>query len=101
MKKWYDGYEFAQYGSVYNPYSVMAAIESDVLKLLSGENIRVNIRNFKNDFRTFTSKDDVFTLLIHLGYLSYDRATERVKIPNEEVKLEFQVFGRVPQFGKS
>ncbi len=119
MKKWYDGYEFAKYGSVYNPYSVMAAIESDdysshwrktsaaeslityinmdedglqsdVLKLLSGEDIRVNIRNFKNDFMTFTSKDDVLTLLIHLGYLSYDRTTERVKIPNEEVKLEFE-----------
>ena len=119
MKKWYDGYEFAKYGSVYNPYSVIAAIESDdysshwrktsaaesliayinmdeeglqsdVLKLLSGENIRVNIRNFKNDFQTFTSKDDVLTLLIHLGYLSYDRTTERVQIPNEEVRLEFE-----------
>ncbi len=119
MKKWYDGYEYAKYGSVYNPYSVMEAIESDeysshwrktsaaeslityinmdedglqsdILKLLSGEHIRVNIRNFKNDFRTFTSKDDVLTLLIHLGYLSYDRSTERARIPNEEVKQEFE-----------
>ena len=38
---------------------------------------------------TFTSKDDVLTLLIHLGYLVYDSETKRVRIPNEEVRFEF------------
>lgn len=39
--------------------------------------------------RTFETKDDVLTLLIHLGYLSYDEETQTVRIPNEEIRLEF------------
>jgi hypothetical protein len=35
------------------------------------------------------SKDDVLTLLIHLGYLAYDANHEEVYIPNEEVRREF------------
>ncbi|WP_026657081.1 AAA family ATPase [Butyrivibrio sp. AC2005] len=118
IKQWYDGYEFEEIGALYNPYSVMEAVKSgdysshwrktsaaenlvtyinmnedglqeDILKLLSGEHLRVNIRNFKNDFESFSSKDDVITLLIHLGYLTYDKKSQRVRIPNEEVKQEF------------
>ena len=42
-------------------------------------------------FRLFQAvgKDDVLTLLIHLGYLAYDSKEKRVRIPNEEVRLEF------------
>ena len=32
------------------------------------------------------SKDDVLTLLVHLGYLAYDADTKSVRIPNEEVR---------------
>jgi hypothetical protein len=35
------------------------------------------------------SKDDVLTLLTHLGYLAYDAEREEVYIPNEEVRREF------------
>lgn len=118
MKSWYDGYYYVTTGSIYNPYSVMETIKSgeyeshwkktsvaenlttyinidkeglqaDIIKLMSGESIKVNIRGFNNDFENFNSKDDVLTLLIHLGYLSYDKSTQKVHIPNEEVKLEF------------
>ncbi len=118
IKKWYDGYDFDTIGAIYNPYSVMEAVKSgdysshwrktsaaenlityinmdeeglqaDILKLLSGEHLRVNTRNFKNDFESFSSKEDVLTLLIHLGYLSYDKNSQTVRIPNEEVKQEF------------
>ena len=117
-KRWYDGYSFAKAESIYNPYSVMMALnmgeyesywkqtsvaenlvtyinmnfenlQSDILKLIAGEHLKVNITNFKNDFQTFKSKDDVLTLLIHLGYLAYDSKEKRVRIPNEEVRLEF------------
>ena len=37
----------------------------------------------------FKSKDDVLTLLIHLGYLTYDKKSEEVLIPNQEIMLEF------------
>ena len=64
-------------------------LQEDVLKLIAGEQIVVNTSRFKNDFATFTSKDDVLTLLIHLGYLVYNPETRRVRIPNEEVRFEF------------
>ena len=35
------------------------------------------------------SKDDVLTLLIHLGYLAYDSTGREVYIPNEEVREAF------------
>lgn len=117
-KKWYDGYTFSDAYSIYNPYSIMRAmqkgvfrsywqytsaaenletlininkdgLQEDILKLIAGEQIIVNTKKFKNDFTSFSSKDDVLTLLIHLGYLVYDPKTRRVRIPNEEVRFEF------------
>lgn len=117
-KRWYDGYSFAGTESIYNPYSVMMAmsmgeyesywkqtsaaenlktyinmnmdnLQSDILKLIAGEHLKVNVTNFHNDFQTFQTKDDVLTLLIHLGYLVYDNKEKRVKIPNEEIRFEF------------
>ena len=38
---------------------------------------------------TFHSADDVLTLLIHLGYLTYDFDRAEVHIPNSEVQQEF------------
>lgn len=38
---------------------------------------------------TFKNKDDVLTLMVHLGYLSYDESQKAVFIPNEEVRQEF------------
>ncbi len=119
MKQWYDGYHFDKVGSVYNPYSVMEAIatgdceshwqktsaaeslvsyinmdweglQAEVVKLMTGEELAVNVRSFMNDFESFHSKDDVITLLIHLGYLAYDKNEKTVRIPNEEVRLEFR-----------
>ena len=49
----------------------------------------IDIGTFQNDMTTFKSKDDILTLLIHLGYLAYDENTRTVFIPNEEVKEEF------------
>ena len=59
------------------------------MKMLSGERCRINIATFKNDMTTFRSKDDVFTLLVHLGYLGYDEKERQVFIPNYEVSEEF------------
>ncbi len=118
VKYWYDGYFFDQVGSVYSPSSVMQAIErkalrnywtssetyeslaayigmdykglkKDIVRMLGGEAVRVRIRTFQNDMTSFKSKDDVLTLLIHLGYLSYDAAKKTVAIPNQEVADAF------------
>ena len=37
---------------------------------------------------TFKNKDDVLTLLIHLGYLGYDQKQQMAFIPNEEIRTE-------------
>ena len=58
--------------------------------LLRGGTITVNYANFPNDLKSIQTRDDVITLLIHLGYLTYDRATERVSIPNLELYKQFQ-----------
>ena len=119
MKQWYDGYEFKDVGSVYNPNSVMQAIDNDdfdsywtetsaaeglmeyickdyhgltktIAELIGGVDVKVNTNGFANDLVTFKGRDDVLTLMIHLGYLAYNSETKTVHIPNEEIKLEFQ-----------
>lgn len=39
--------------------------------------------------KTFENRDDVLTLLVHLGYLGFDQKTDCVFIPNAEVRAEF------------
>lgn len=118
MKQWYDGYYFKDVGSVYNPDSVMQAIDNDdfdsywtetsaaeglmeyiskdyngltktVAELIGGVDVKVNTNGFANDLATFHGRDDVLTLLIHLGYLAYDSEKKTVHIPNEEIRMEF------------
>ncbi len=117
MKQWYDGYTMGQ-TSVYNPSSVMEALRNrefasywtetsaskslmeyisldfdgmskTIAKLLGGIDVSVDINGFANDLVTFRDQDDVLTLLIHLGYLAYDRETKTARIPNEEIRMEF------------
>mgnify|MGYP002509759005 CR=1 FL=1 len=118
MKQWYDGYSFRDIGSVYNPNSVMEAIRNDdfdsywtqtsaaesligyisldfdglsrtIAELIGGGEVKVDTRGFANDLVTFRNQNDVLTLLIHLGYLTYDETTGRARIPNEEIRMEF------------
>lgn len=118
MKLWYDGYYLNRTISVYNPKSVVEAVLSgvcdtywnqtetfealrgyidmnfdglrdDIIRMMSGERVQINIGNFSNDMVTFCTKDDVLTLLVHLGYLGYDYDNESVFIPNHEVRREF------------
>ena len=113
MKRWYDGYQLRRVGSVYNPNSVMRAIEDDtfdsywaqtsaadnlldfvdglrqvVTELMGGVEVEIDTLGYNNDL-TYTTRDAALTMLVHLGYLSYDQETGRVRIPNEEVRLEF------------
>ena len=119
MKQWYDGYEFKNVGSVYNPNSVIQAVDNDdfdsywtetsaaeglmeyiskdyngmtrtIAELIGGVDVKVNTNGFANDLVTFKGRDDVLTLMIHLGYLAYDSENKTVRIPNEEIRLEFQ-----------
>lgn len=117
VKKWYDGYNVNGI-STYNPCSVVSVMMKKVfdnywsqtetyealkiyirrnerglrdkmIQMISGEHISVNTQKFQNDMCTFESADDVLTLLIHLGYLTYDFDTKTAWIPNAEVRQEF------------
>lgn len=64
-------------------------LKEAIIALMSGERKRINTKNFANDMSTFHDKDDVLTLLIHLGYLGYDFAASSVFIPNQEILAEY------------
>lgn len=118
MKKWYDGYSFSRIKSVYNPNSVMEAIKSEefgsywtqtetyaalqfyidldedglkqaIMQMIGGASVKIDFGSFQNDMTTIKSRDDVLTLLVHMGYLAYNSSSESVHIPNEEVREEF------------
>ena len=67
----------------------MDGLKDSVIRMLAGEEIPVNVGTFSNDMTTFATKDDVLTLLGHLGYLTYDSVNETVRIPNKEVSQEY------------
>lgn len=108
MKRWYDGYFFRGVGSVYNPNSVIQAIHNSdfdsywtetsaaeslldyiskgyagltktIAELIGGIEAEVNTNGFANDLVTFKGRDDVLTLLVHLGYLAYDESKKTVR----------------------
>ena len=118
MQQWYDGYMMSKDISVYNHRSVVYALmdrkyenywtstetyealqvyidmnydglKDNIVQLLSGESVDVNTSKFQNDMTTFKSKDDVLTLLIHLGYLGYNSSNHTCFIPNKEVSTSF------------
>ena len=118
LKLWYDGYKIGSETSIYNPYSVMKALQrrscrsywtttgaydsvityiqmnfeglkDDIIRMLAGERVYVNTSKFQNDMRIVRSKNDVLTVLIHLGYLAYDEDKRQCYVPNKEVADEF------------
>ncbi|MCR4560368.1 MAG: ATP-binding protein [Bacteroidales bacterium] len=129
MKHAYDGYIIGDQKSMFNPNSVMQAIEfrsydsfwsktatfmaietylhidadnvrSKIVKMMGGGSEYVKVSSFRNDMKNIETSDDVLTLLAHLGYLSYDPETQSVRIPNTEVADEFDNTIRVAGWGE-
>ena len=67
----------------------MDGLKDSVVRILAGESVPINIGTFSNDMTTFATKDDVLTLLVHLGYLTYNSIEGTVSIPNKEVSQEY------------
>ena len=65
-------------------------LQADIVRAIGGAELRVNPDKFQNDMVSIRSRDDVLTLLVHLGYLSYDSSTHLARIPNEEIRGEFR-----------
>lgn len=116
VKKWYDGYLLKDI-QVYNPRAVVCVmlreefksywsetasydavvplinmdyngLKPDIIEMLSGAMVKVNTTTFRNDVVNIQSKDDVFTYMIHLGYLGYDQNQKAAFVPNEEIRQE-------------
>lgn len=64
-------------------------LKDSVIEMLAGGSVKVNVGTFSNDMETFTSQDDILTLLIHLGYATYSESAQTVEIPNKEVSGEY------------
>ena len=69
----------------------MDGLQSAVAKLLAGEPVAINPLGFQNDMTTLETKDDVLTLLVHLGYLSYNAKDKTVSIPNHEIRETYLI----------
>ncbi len=120
MERAYDGYIIGSEKSMFNPNSVIQSIEfrnyisywgktasyssiesyikidadnvrEKIISMLYGESVPVQVISFRNDMKRVEDSDDVLTLLIHLGYLSYNPENSTCFIPNTEVGGEFQL----------
>ena len=111
----YNGHKF----SIYSPLSVVESMTTGVIKdywnktetyealaeyirkdydglkeavalLMDGGRLAIDTSTYENDMTTFTGRDDVLSLLIHLGYLGFDDERSEVFIPNREILDEFK-----------
>ena len=111
----YNGHKF----SIYSPLSVVESMTTGVIKdywnktetyealaeyirkdydglkeavalLMDGGRLAIDTSTYQNDMTTFTGRDDVLSLLIHLGYLGFDDERSEVFIPNREILDEFK-----------
>ena len=116
-RRWYDGYRQNEF-EVYNPESVVKAVRKkkfgsywgktstykaiseriqqnfagtrdSVIQMLAGEEVDVNVTRYMNTMTSFHTKDDLFTYLLHLGYLAYNADGDTCRIPNKEVRQEW------------
>lgn len=117
--RWYDGYHIADGVSICNANSVVRAVKArefadywsqtgaytaisdyidgdyegireDIAVMAGGGEVEVDAGSFLNTLDSIVSKDDVFTYLIHLGYLAYNRKSETCYIPNGEIRKEWE-----------
>ena len=61
-------------------------LKEDVINMSLGQRVPVDVSSFENDFVSLYNKDQVMTLLIHLGYLAYNAENKEAYIPNNEIK---------------
>lgn len=128
-KKWYNGYNLDG-TAIYNPRSVVMSmtgrkynnywtqtetyealkvyismnfegLRDAIIQLIAGGTYKIDTGTFSNDMTTFHNLDDVLTLLVHLGYLSYNFDTQEVRIPNYEISKEFVSVIKISKWDKT
>lgn len=66
-----------------------AGTRDDVISMLAGESVDVNVTRYMNTMDSFGTKGDLFTYLMHVGYLAYDLDGGTCRIPNREIRQEW------------
>ena len=130
LKHWYDGYKLCG-TDIYSPSSVITAITKrfcddywgytgmftslrdlilkdyvgvrhDVIQMISGDRVSIDPMKYDNSMTRFESKDEIFTCLVHLGYLGFDNEKKECFIPNYEIKREWiRSIEGIPQYENS
>lgn len=118
LKSWYEGYKIKGV-DIYNPNSVCKAvtrnecisywsgtssneefvrlinmdfdgIKEDIINLIEGDEVTFSCANFQNDMVNIKDKNDVFSLLVCLGYLGCAETKNQYRkvayVPNAEIK---------------
>ena len=127
-KAWYNGY-LIDGMHMYNPNSVSQAmmnqdfdsywrntssfeaintfikmnfdgLKDDILNMLAGGNVEIEVGTFRNDLSDIASKDEALTALIHLGYLGYDAEDLSAYVPNYEVASAYNLALRKSEWGE-
>lgn len=65
-------------------------VQQDLVAMLDGQHVAADVSTFDNTMTGVGSRDEIYALLVHLGYLGYDEDDESVFIPNEEIRREFR-----------
>ena len=135
LKEWYEGYKIKGI-DIYNPNSVCKAvsrnecisywsgtssneevvrlinmdfdgIKKDILNLIEGGRVVFDCGNFQNDMVTIENKNDIFSLLVCLGYLGCSDIAEgeygnlkQAYVPNKEIKKALMSIIRVQEWYK-
>ncbi|MCD7708636.1 MAG: ATP-binding protein, partial [Clostridiales bacterium] len=116
LRDWYDGYHMDDGRSMYNPRSVVCALDDnklrsywtntgpydeiarfitmdvegvkeDVALLINGDSVKINFYDAVSTAMDFATKDEIFSAMVIYGFLNYEDGT--VRIPNKELVDHF------------
>ena len=117
LAEWYNGYYTSKGKRLYNPRSInkalsqnsvkdywtetgpgteilelvknnVDAVKEDIIKMVSGEKISFPLRYFKTEFRKLGTRQDILSIMIVYGFLSY--YNNYISIPNRELMTKFE-----------
>ena len=127
IRDWYNGYQTKDGSRLYNPRSVVCALEDsacqsywtrtgkmdevlfflkyniaqvrdDVVKMVNGNSIGIDIEEeYSAGQNPPNSREDIYSAMIIYGLLSYSNG--EVRIPNKELMIEFQKALKDDYFG--
>ena len=116
LSEWYNGYYLDDNTKIYNPRSIVCALESgkcrsywtntgkmddiiecvqknvdsvkeDIVRMINGEEIRITLSGFSSEKMEFNTKEQIFSAMVILGFLSYHK--KYLRIPNTELRMKF------------